>query len=275
MDVKEEELLGGAVGDHWYYRSKRLALDSMLQAGIPYRRILDVGAGSAIFSRHLLDRRAESAICVDSAYAADRCETYNGKVIRFAWEIAPGNADLVLLMDVLEHVDDDVGLIRAKPGGRCRGSFRPYQRSGISIALLGPRPLPGTQATLYDPIPGGGRRGSGIERGFVAIFLRHDFAARRGHPGSGARRAAQKQPPGAYTVRKFAADVCPSRRNSVLPVQQDWWIVGILPGAHSMSGRHSTPFGRRTGLQRKSGDPRRIQPPDARHGCGDCPSPRK
>jgi 2-polyprenyl-3-methyl-5-hydroxy-6-metoxy-1,4-benzoquinol methylase len=121
MDVKEEELLGGAVGDHWYYRSKQLALDSML-VGTPYRHVLDVGAGSAIFSKHLLDRRAESAICVDSAYPAERSETYNGKVIRFVREITPGNADLVLLMDVLEHVDDDVGLIQASLAGAVPGA---------------------------------------------------------------------------------------------------------------------------------------------------------
>lgn len=122
MDVKEEELLGGAVGDHWYYRSKRRALDSMLR-GISFRRILDVGAGSAIFSKHLLDGRGESAICVDSAYPEERSETYNGGMIRFVREIAPGNADLVLLMDVLEHVDDDIGLTRASLAGAAPGAY--------------------------------------------------------------------------------------------------------------------------------------------------------
>jgi 2-polyprenyl-3-methyl-5-hydroxy-6-metoxy-1,4-benzoquinol methylase len=122
MDVKEEELLGGAVGDHWYYRSKQLALDSMLQE-VPFRRVLDIGAGSAIFSKYLLDRGAESAVCVDSAYPEERREAYNGKPIRFTREIPPENADLVLLMDVLEHVDDDVGLMRASLAGAARGAF--------------------------------------------------------------------------------------------------------------------------------------------------------
>ena len=64
MDVKEEQLLGGAVGEHWYYRSKQLALDSLLR-GIPFTRVLDIGAGSAIFSKHLLESGAVSAVCVD------------------------------------------------------------------------------------------------------------------------------------------------------------------------------------------------------------------
>ncbi|MGH6890388.1 MAG: class I SAM-dependent methyltransferase [Rhizomicrobium sp.] len=121
MDIKEEELLGGEVGSHWYYRSKQLALDSLLR-GIRFRRVLDIGAGSAIFSKHLLDRGAESALCVDQAYASERHETYNGKPIGFAREIAPGTADLVLLMDVLEHVDDDKALIRASLAGAAPGA---------------------------------------------------------------------------------------------------------------------------------------------------------
>lgn len=121
MDIKEEALLGGTVGDHWYYRSKQLALDSLLR-GVPFRRVLDIGAGSAIFSKHLLDRGAESALCIDPAYSSDRSETYNGKPIRFAQELASGDADLVLLMDVLEHVDDDAGLIRASLAGAARGA---------------------------------------------------------------------------------------------------------------------------------------------------------
>lgn len=122
MDVKEEDLLGGSVADHWYYRSKRFALDSMLR-GIPFHRVLDIGAGSGIFSKHLLARGAESAICVDSAYAKDHCETYDGKSIRFVREVIPCDADLVLLMDVLEHVDDDVELIKASLAGAAAGAF--------------------------------------------------------------------------------------------------------------------------------------------------------
>lgn len=121
MDVKEEELLGGAAGEHWYYRAKCLALDAMLR-GIAVRQVLDIGAGSAIFSRHLLDRGAQSALCVDPAYASEREETYGDKPIRFAREVEDYQADLVLLMDVLEHVDDDTGLVRASLAGAAPGA---------------------------------------------------------------------------------------------------------------------------------------------------------
>ena len=121
MDVKEEELLGASARDHWYYRSKQLALDSMLQ-NTRFRRVLDIGAGSALFTRHLLGRGAEAALCVDSAYAEDHCETYDGKPIRFVRAISAGDADLVLLMDVLEHVDNDVQLIRSSVAGAVGGA---------------------------------------------------------------------------------------------------------------------------------------------------------
>lgn len=122
MDIKEEELIGGTVGDHWYYRSKRLALDSMLR-DMAFRRVLDVGAGSAIFSKHLLDRGAESAVCVDSGYGGDHSELYDGKPIRFVREVVPCDADLVLLMDVLEHVDRDVEFVKSSLVGASSRAF--------------------------------------------------------------------------------------------------------------------------------------------------------
>jgi len=122
MDVKEEQLLGGAVGEHWYYRSKQLALDSLLRR-VPYTRVLDIGAGSAVFSKHLLENGAKSAVCVDPAYASENQQSYCGKPIRYVRDVEPCGADLVLLMDVLEHVDDDVGLIRSSMRGAAPGAF--------------------------------------------------------------------------------------------------------------------------------------------------------
>lgn len=122
MDVKEEQLLGGAVGEHWYYRSKQLALDSLLRR-VPYTSVLDIGAGSAVFSKHLLQNGAASAVCVDPAYPAESQESYGGKPIRYLRDVEPCQADLVLLMDVLEHVDDDVDLIRASMKGATPGAF--------------------------------------------------------------------------------------------------------------------------------------------------------
>jgi len=111
MDVKEEDILGDAVRTHWYYVAKGRALRAMLR-GVPARSILDVGAGSGVFSRTLLAGPSERAVCVDPAYPRDWEEDQDGKPIAFRRAINDCDADLALMMDVLEHVDDDVGLLR-------------------------------------------------------------------------------------------------------------------------------------------------------------------
>jgi 2-polyprenyl-3-methyl-5-hydroxy-6-metoxy-1,4-benzoquinol methylase len=73
---------------------------------------LDVGAGSGFFSRYLLKHTAtEQACCVDVIYASETDATESGKPIKFRRSIEYFDADVVLLMDVLEHVEDDLGLL--------------------------------------------------------------------------------------------------------------------------------------------------------------------
>ena len=75
---------------------------------------MDVGAGSGFFSRYLLNNSgAKDAWCVDISYEDNSDSLENGKRIHFRQSIDSTDADLVLLMDVLEHVDDDVGLLRS------------------------------------------------------------------------------------------------------------------------------------------------------------------
>jgi SAM-dependent methyltransferase len=112
MDLKEVELLGTDQESHWYYAGKARALKHALGRRQP-ERILDVGAGSGFFSRMLLrDTTAKSAICVDPGYAEDWSEIHCTKPITFRRASPMGDADLVLLLDVLEHVDDDVAFLR-------------------------------------------------------------------------------------------------------------------------------------------------------------------
>jgi 2-polyprenyl-3-methyl-5-hydroxy-6-metoxy-1,4-benzoquinol methylase len=116
MDLKETDILGDDISSHWYYRSKASAMTRFL--GTSQRsRLLDVGAGSGFFSRHLLDHtEAHEAWCVDVSYGRESDAIHNGKPIHFRQSVDQVNADLVLLMDVLEHVDDDVGLLASYVG---------------------------------------------------------------------------------------------------------------------------------------------------------------
>lgn len=122
MDLKEQAILGSGIGGHWYYRSKLAALLRWTGEFSP-REVLDVGAGSGFFSRELLARTAAAAAtCVDPGYEAERDETCAGKPLRFRREAGGTNADVLLLMDVLEHVEDDRGLLRHYAGQAGRGA---------------------------------------------------------------------------------------------------------------------------------------------------------
>lgn len=111
MDLKEEDILGSRVGEHWYYRTKaELLLQSV--AALQPDCILDVGAGSAFFSRHLLaETSASRAWCVDTGYQAEYEEQLQDKKISFRRSYNGTDADLMLMMDVLEHAEDDAELL--------------------------------------------------------------------------------------------------------------------------------------------------------------------
>src|SRR5882724_2138200 len=112
MDLKEEDILGADIGRHWYYRSKAAALRHAVGALKP-QHLLDVGAGSGFFSRHLLSEGgAQSALCVDIGYDRDRDDRVSGKPVLYRRDTGATDCDLVLMMDVLEHVGDDRGLVR-------------------------------------------------------------------------------------------------------------------------------------------------------------------
>ena len=111
MDLKEEAVLGRSVGQHWYYQSKAAAL-LRIAAPLKVRRILDVGAGSGFFSRNLLaNTKAQEAKCIDPNYIEERDELLDGKVMKFRRKCDVTDADLLLMMDVLEHVKDDFSLL--------------------------------------------------------------------------------------------------------------------------------------------------------------------
>jgi 2-polyprenyl-3-methyl-5-hydroxy-6-metoxy-1,4-benzoquinol methylase len=112
MDLRELNYCDSNPASHWYYSSKAKFLLKFLKNTSP-QKILDIGSGSAFFSRFLLtNSSAEECWCVDINYDRDLDFREHGKTIHFrrSFEKILG-IDLVLLMDVLEHVDDDLTML--------------------------------------------------------------------------------------------------------------------------------------------------------------------
>ncbi|CAM3821215.1 class I SAM-dependent methyltransferase [Polynucleobacter arcticus] len=109
MDLKEVDILGGNIGKHWYYQSKAKALSNLI-SGLNSKKILDIGSGSAFFSRYILDHSdANEAWCIDISYLSESDESRAGKTLHYRKSIHEANEiELVLLMDVLEHIEDDL-----------------------------------------------------------------------------------------------------------------------------------------------------------------------
>ena len=112
MDLKEQDILGSAIDKHWYYVSKGRAMRSLL-SGIKVDEVLDVGAGSGIFSRQLIQAGiCRGGVCVDTEYQDETKESLKNGELTFVRSIDQPTQKLVLMMDVLEHVDDDVSLLK-------------------------------------------------------------------------------------------------------------------------------------------------------------------
>jgi hypothetical protein len=113
MDLKERHILGPEAEIHWYYVSKGRALRSLL-AGLRVPELLDVGAGSGVFARQFLDAGVcRRALCVDPNYPEEHVERTGEREIEFLRSVERVTQPLILMVDVLEHVDDDGALLRS------------------------------------------------------------------------------------------------------------------------------------------------------------------
>ena len=99
---------------YWWYRARReIIADAIRRYVRPGSDIIDFGSGSGVIARHLVDLgfKVLAADISAPALAACRQRGLNTLDLNTDWP-APASADCVLACDVLEHVEDDVGLLR-------------------------------------------------------------------------------------------------------------------------------------------------------------------
>lgn len=118
MDLKEIAS-GVDPQTHWYYQSKKiplLAFFNAIQAQTGASRLIDIGAGNGFFAEELcrqFPHRIEQALLIDQAYQDEELVGDNKQKILRCNELPEtiGNAT-ILLMDVLEHIEDDGQFLR-------------------------------------------------------------------------------------------------------------------------------------------------------------------
>ena len=111
MDLKELQLAGDEPARHWYYRAKAEMMLSHI-ADLNVSSVMDVGSGSGFFARSILEHgKAQQVTCVDNGYEADHDEMVDGRPLFFRRSVSTSDADLMVMMDVLEHIEDDHGFL--------------------------------------------------------------------------------------------------------------------------------------------------------------------
>lgn len=110
MDLKELDYVDPS--SHWYYQHKVKAILAAVQRhAVTVDSIVDVGAGSGFFGQQALKIYPTATVnCVDPNYSVEQLGDRQGML----YVLAPpeGAAGLYLMIDVLEHVEDDRALVR-------------------------------------------------------------------------------------------------------------------------------------------------------------------
>ena len=127
MDAALFTRFGEVESRHWWFVARREIILAVLDRLVPIgSRLLDVGCGTGFFLERARERYATAGVDpspIAIAMCADRA--LSGVRLGTATDLSSFGAerfDIVTLLDVIEHVDDDTGALRAaasvlEPGG--------------------------------------------------------------------------------------------------------------------------------------------------------------
>ena len=118
MDLKELES-GVDQKTHWYYQSKKIPLfkycENVSEREGQKITVVDFGSGSGFFAYELYEAypdKIEKVLLVDIGYTEEEMAETKGEMIEKCHYIPQGlDHCIVVMMDVLEHIEDDLSLI--------------------------------------------------------------------------------------------------------------------------------------------------------------------
>lgn len=118
MDLKELES-GVDPSTNWYYQSKKIPLfryfKKLVQAQNKKLTVIDFGSGSGFFAYELFNAFPESiedVLLIDIGYSEEEMEATKNEPVKKLRYIPHGiNDSVVIMMDVLEHIEDDYAIV--------------------------------------------------------------------------------------------------------------------------------------------------------------------
>lgn len=124
MDLLEINSLENLNYNHWYYQTKFNILKSYLKYIPKLNSLIDIGAGSALFSHLFLQQTScLKATAFDINYIENKTITVcDNKTITYLNELNDYQSDLVLMLDILEHIDDDYSFLSQITGSVDKGT---------------------------------------------------------------------------------------------------------------------------------------------------------
>ncbi len=119
MDLKELES-GVDPSTHWYYQSKKVPLfryfKKLTQRENKKLTVIDFGSGSGFFAYELLEtypEYIEDVLLIDIGYTDEELESTKNERVKKLRYIPKGiNDSIVIMMDVLEHIEDDYAILK-------------------------------------------------------------------------------------------------------------------------------------------------------------------